>query len=383
MNDLHLPFGHPAWIEIDKQQFKQNIEIIKKHIGHSKLCLPIKANAYGHGLIPIAKAAVEAKVEYLAVSCLQEGALLREAGIQIPILVLGAIHEEQISELLKYQLEFTIASLYKAKLVAEKCQSLQQKSRVHVEIDTGMQRTGVRPETAVDLLNYLHETHCMELVGIYTHLATADTPQDAFAKVQIQTFKEFVSRYVLNKNKDVICHIANSGGVCHFPESHMDMVRPGLLCFGYFPYPLQDELKKVRPFFSVKAKIAYFKVVEAGQGISYNHTYRTTQKTRIVTIPVGYGDGFRRALSNCGSVIIRGKKYPIVGNICMDQCMADIGQGEAYVGDEVTLIGRQGNEEISLDEMATLCDTIPYEILCGFNDRLPRYYYGADTISSI
>jgi len=372
----NLPFGHPAWVEIDLGQLKKNIAIIRQHIGKRLLCFPVKANAYGHGLITISRAAVEAGVDYFAVSSLQEGALLRKAGITLPILVLGAIHEEQISGLLDYQLEFTIASRFKADLVAKKCCEFQKKCRVHVEVETGMQRTGVRPQTALDLLEYLHSQPIFEVVGLYSHLATADIAGSDVAVKQIELFKNFVNQYYtkINPNHPVICHIANSGGVCYFPESLMDMVRPGLLIFGYFPNPIQESFKKIAPFFSVKAKIAYFKVTAAQQGVSYGHTYITAKETRIVTVPVGYGDGLRRELSNRGHVLIRGRRYPIVGMICMDQLMVDIGRDEAYVGDEVTLIGHQGNESITLNEVAQLCDTIPYEILCGFNDRLPRFY---------
>lgn len=369
-----LPFGHPAWIEIDLEQFKRNIQIIRQYIGNRKLCLAIKANAYGHGLIPIAKTAEESQVDYLAVSCLQEGAQLREAGIKIPILVLGAIHEEQIAELLNFGLDFTISSLYKAKLTAEKCIKLQKKARIHVEVDTGMQRTGVRPDTALTLLNYLDEMKCFDIVGLYSHMATSDNPHSEFAQHQINTFKNFVNLATQGRNKSMICHLANSGGICYFPTSLMDMVRPGLLVFGYFPCHKNSMLENIAPFFSVKAKISYFKVVEAHQGISYGHTYTTKKKTRIVTIPIGYGDGLRRSLSNRGDVLIRGKRYKMSGTICMDQFMVDIFDNEAYVGEEVTLIGKQGNEEIALEEMASLCNTIPYEILCGFNNRLPRYY---------
>ena len=370
----HIPFGHPAWIEIDLVQFKKNLAIIKAYIGHRKLCLPIKANAYGHGLVPIAKAAVEAQVDYLAVSCLQEGALLREAGIHSPILVMGAIHEEQIEELITHKLEFTLSSLYKAKLAARKCLALHLSCRVHVEVDTGMERTGVRPETAVELLDYLDANACFEVVGIYSHLATADDPGSPFAVEQIRAFTGFVASQAGKRRSTPIAHLANSGGVCHFPESLLDMVRPGLLAFGYFPCKDNPRLRDLAPCFSIKAKVSYFKVVAKGHGISYGHTYTTPRDTRIVTVPVGYGDGLRRALSNRASVLIRGRRYPIVGTICMDQFMVDLGQDEAYVGDEVTLVGRQGDQEASLIEMSNLCQTIPYDILCGFNDRLPRVY---------
>ena len=371
-----VPFGHPAWIEINLAQFKQNIAAIRGFIGNRKLCLPVKANAYGHGLVPIAKAAVEAQVDYLAVSCLQEGALLREAGIRCPILVLGAIHEEQLPELIQYQLEFTLSSLYKAELTVRKCLELQVTCKVHVEVDTGMQRTGVRPATAVALLDYLYASKFIEVVGVYSHLATADLPGSAFAKAQIQAFRELVDSAVLGEGRKPIIHLANSGGVCFYPEAHFDMVRPGLLAFGYFPSAAAQFLGKIAPCFAVKAKVSYFKVVGQGNGVSYSHTYTTRADTRIVTLPVGYGDGYRRALSNRAGVLIRGQRYPLVGNVCMDQFMVDIGQHEARVGDVATLIGRDADQEVSLDEIATLCDTIPYEILCGFNDRLPRIYSG-------
>lgn len=363
----------PAWIEIDIKQFKKNIGIIRKHIQNSLFCLPIKANAYGHGLVPIAQAAVEAGVDYFGVARLQEGIQLRTAGIRKPILILGALDEVQIPELLHYELELSIASLYKAKLVAKQCERMGQRCRVHVEIETGMQRTGVRPATGIELLNYLYTTPCFEVVGIYSHFATAEDPYDEGTQHQITVFNQFTSE-IKSKISNVIYHLSNSGGVCYYPQANLNMVRPGILTFGYFPYLLPETLNGIEPFLSVKAKIAYFKVVAKNHGISYGHSYKTNANARIVTIPVGYGDGYRRALSNKGEVLIRGRRYPIVGMICMDQFMVNIEQDEAYVGEEAILIGKQNNAEIRLTELAKLCDTIPYEILCGFNDRLPRYY---------
>ncbi|MGD0665167.1 MAG: alanine racemase [Rhabdochlamydiaceae bacterium] len=363
MNTLKAP--HPSWIEIDLKQFKKNIGIIRAHIGGSLYCLPVKANAYGHGLCAIGKAAEEAGVDYLGVAHLQEGIQLRQAGVKLPILVLGAIHEDQISELINYNMEFSISSKFKADLVASKCKEMNQSCRVHLEVDTGMQRTGVRYETALHLYEHIKTLGGVEVVGVYSHLATADS----FADKQIEIFKALMQEPPFQGAK-LIRHIANSGGVTHFSKSHLDMVRPSLMTFGY----ASDSFKEIAPCFSLKSKVSYFKVVEKGEGVSYGHSYYTTKRTRIVTIPIGYGDGFRRALSNRGSVLIRGKKYPIVGTICMDQFMVDAGDDEMYVGDEVVLIGKQGNEEILLTDIAKLCDTIPYEVLCLFNERLPRVY---------
>jgi alanine racemase len=172
----------------------------------------------------------------------------------------------------------------------------------------------------------------------------------------------------------LIRHLANSGGIIYYPQAHFDMVRPSLVTFGYLPSHPPSAYQAVSPCLSLKAKVAYFKVVKAGEGVSYGHSYVTPRQTRIVTIPVGYGDGFRRALSNQGSVLIRGKRFPICGTICMDQFMVDVGDAEVYVGDEVVLIGKQGKEEIRLEEVAKLCETIPYEILCQINERIPRVY---------
>ncbi len=335
-------------------------------------CLPIKANAYGHGLCQIGKAAEEAGVDYLGVAHLEEGKELRKAGVRLPILVLGALHENQIPDLIEYGLEFTISSRFKADLVATVCSSIKKNCRIHLEVDTGMQRTGVRPQTAIDLFQHLKNLNCFEIVGIYSHLATADQKGDINTEEQIRKFNHLVEE--LPSSTPLIRHISNSHGAIFFPHSHLDMVRPALATFGYIPKEAPEALHQIQPCFVLKSKVSYFKVVEKGLGISYGHTYTTPQETRIVTVPIGYGDGYRRSLSNKGFVLIRGKRFPIVGTICMDQLMVDIGQNEVYVGDEVVLIGKQGKEEISLIEISQLVETIPYEILCNFNTRIPRFY---------
>ncbi len=372
-----VPFKHPAWIEVDLVQFKKNLHLIKQHIGpNTKLCLPVKANAYGHGLIQIAKAAIEAKVDSLAVSCLQEGILLRAAGIQIPILVLGAIHSEQISAFMRHDLEFTIASMFKAKLVAEECRALGAKVKVHLEVDTGMNRTGVRVETAGTVIDFLLGNQNFIVKGVYSHLATADSPDHPFIDVQIQAFLNFVQQYNLHNHAQIDCHLANSAGTAYLPATHLNMVRPGLLAYGYYPRAnIPVGLSEIKPCIAIKAKVAYFKTVLQGQGVSYNHTFTADKNLHLITIPIGYGDGLRRALSNQGSILLNGKRYPMVGNICMDQFMVNIGEDEAYVSDVVTIIGIDQAAEISVQEHSQLCATIPYEILCGFNNRLPRLYY--------
>lgn len=372
-----LPFNHPAWIEIDLQQFKRNLALIRQHVGPKvKICLPVKANAYGHGLINIAKAACEQGIDYLGVSCLQEGKLLRLSNVQIPILVFGAIHIEQIADLIEYDLEFTIASHYKARLVAEACKQLNKKVNVHLEVDTGMQRTGVRIATAPSVLDYLASEECFVLKGVYSHLATADDPEHSYTQTQIQSFIAFLRENGLYDNPNVLCHLANSSGVSNFPASHLDMVRPGGLVFGcHSRLDVPENLREIKSCLAIRAKIAYYKNVPGGIGIGYDHTYISKHdKSNIVTIPVGYGDGLRRCLSNKGIIIYNGKRYPIVGNVCMDQFMVDLSTDPGYVGDVVTLMGADNGTELSIYEMSRLCNTHPYEILCGFNDRLPRVY---------
>lgn len=367
--------AHPSWVEVDLGQLRRNIRLIKGQLQNTRYCLPIKANAYGHGLCAVGRVAQEEGVDYLAVAHLQEGVSLREAGIVLPILVLGAIHEEQIPDLIHYGLEISISSQFKANLVAQVCASLSVRCKVHVEVDTGMQRTGVRTQTAPALFTHLRKLQCFDVVGIYSHFASADDPSKDTTELQIQSFVSLLKDPVF-QGVSLLRHCANSGGSAFFSVAHMDMVRPALVTFGYPPPRAVLPWSAVAPCFSLKSKVAYVKSVEAGVGISYGHTYITPKATRIVTIPVGYGDGYRRMLSNKAQVLIRGKKFPVVGNICMDQCMVDVGGQEVYVGEEVVLIGSQENEKITLEEISTLCETIPYEVLCFFGDRLPRVYLG-------
>ncbi|MCH9631933.1 MAG: Alanine racemase 1 [Chlamydiae bacterium] len=358
-----------TWIEVDLDQLQKNIALIKSFISPNLYCLPLKANAYGHGLVEVAQAACD--VDYFAVSHLHEGAQLREAGIEKPILVLGAFLEEQIEDLVNYGLEFSISSLYKAKLVEEFLFEHSLRAKVHLKVETGMQRIGARPSTALQIYELIKNSKCMSLKGVYSHLAQADNLEHHFNKVQQTTFSNFLSQI---DSANLVCHLSNSSGVINGSLSFQNMVRPGLLTLGLSVNPLPDELKELHSCFSLKSRVSYFKVVGKDQGISYGHSYITTKQTRIATIPIGYGDGYRRDLSNVGSVLIRGKKYPIRGNICMDQLMVEIGDGDAYIGDEVVLIGKQGSQEIKLTDIAKLCNTIPYEILCNFNERVKRTY---------
>lgn len=370
---------HCTKIEIHKSTFINNICTTRKWINsykpNVKYCLPVKANAYGHGLIGVAELAQD-HVDYFGVACLNEGILLRKNGIFKPIIVFGAFIDSQVAQLIENDLEITISSMYKAKVVADFCEVNSLIAKVHIKIDTGMNRVGVRVDSANELIDFVTQKKCFQLVGIYSHLANSDFTKNEYTLKQIDAFL-IVADYAKKQIPDLICHIANSGGVINYSNSLFDMVRPGIMSYGYTPdganFP--DELAEIKPCFKLVSLVTYFKVVMQHQSISYNQTYKAANVTRVVTIPIGYGDGYRRSLSNIGEVLIHGKKYKISGIICMDMLMVDIGAtGEAYVGDEVVLIGSQGTEEILLQDIANKCSTVSYEILCGFNDRILRTY---------
>ena len=367
---------HTTIIEINSQQFITNLCSIRSNIPNTvKLCLPVKANAYGHGITGIAKLA-EPYVDYLAVACLDEGALLRNSGITKPILVFGAFNQDQVAGLIANNLEITVSSQFKAEQLVNYCKQTGQTCKIHLKVDTGMQRVGVRVSSLPALLEYALANSELQIIGVYSHLANSELKDDAITFAQIEQFAT-IAAIVKQKNPNIICHLANSGGLCYYPQSYFDMVRPGLLSYGYFPGQarIASTLEQIKPCFSLKSRVIYTKMVDAGQGISYNHSYKTKEYTRVVTIPLGYGDGYRRMLSNVGEVLLRGKKYTISGNICMDMFLVDIGpRDKGYVEDEVVLIGQQGNEEITLESVACKCHTITYEILCGFTERIPRVY---------
>lgn len=364
--------NYSSWIEIDLNQFKKNVSIIKNYLKETFFCLCVKANAYGHGIIEIAKVAENEKVDYLAVANLMEGIKLREANIKLPILVLGTFHEDQIKDLIDYDLEITISSFYKAKFVTTYCLKNNKKCKIHLKIDTGMGRIGVKPKTALLLYKYLKDQKCFILKGIFTHLACADEKDHPINSIQIKSFDNFLNK--IKKKSSTIFHIANSAFLCNFDNDPLDMARLGALPFGCYHRDLPEKFQDIKSIFSVKSKVSYFKIIEKDQGISYGYSFITKAKTNVVTIPVGYGDGYSRSLSNIGSVLIRGKKHPIIGTICMDQFMVNASKGDAYIGDEVVLIGRQENQEITIKEIANQLKTISYEVLCAFNERLPRVY---------
>ena len=363
----------PTRIRVDLDALSHNLAAIRAHVGVPVMAI-VKANAYGHGLVPVALHLQAQGVDQLGVAFLEEGIALRQAGVTIPILVLGGIFGPQVAQFIAHDLEITVSSLDKLRQVEAAAESLGRKAVVHLKIDTGMERIGVHSYSCGPFIEAAVASKWCEIKGVYSHLACPDDPASPMTLQQLQRFEEACAHFARLGAPMPLRHLANSGGVLHFPQTHLDMVRPGILMYGVMPDPASRRTVDVRPALSLVSQVVYFKVVRAGNPVSYGATWAPARDTRIVTIPIGYGDGWPRALSSRGEVLIRGHRYPLVGRVCMDQFMVDIGDGTAWNEDEVVLIGRQGDEAISAEDVAGRAGTIAYEILTGLNERIPREY---------
>jgi alanine racemase len=363
----------PTRIRVDLPSIGRNLTQIRARTGVPVMAI-VKADAYGHGLVPVARYLAAQGVDQLGVAFLEEGLALRRAGIATPILVLGGIFGPQLTQFLTNDLEITVSSLDKLRQVEAAAESLGKRAVIHLKVDTGMERIGVHSETCGPFIAAAVASEWCEIRGIYSHLACADDPSSPMTGEQVQRFAEACAQFDRLGAPMPVRHLANSGGVLNFPETHLDLVRPGILLYGVYPDPAAMRTVAVRQALSLHSQVVYFKVVKAGRSISYGATYRVERDSRVVTVPIGYGDGYPRALSNSGQVLIRGKRYPIAGRICMDQFMVNIDWDSAWNEDEVVLIGSQGEEVICVEDVAAWAGTIPYEILTGLNQRIPRTY---------
>jgi alanine racemase len=367
--------GRPTRIVVHLDHLALNLRSIRAHVGVPVMGI-VKANAYGHGLVPVALHLQAQGVEQLGVAFVEEGIVLRQAGITTPILVLGGIFGPQVAQYLAHDLEITVSSLDKLRQVEAAAQAAGRKAVIHLKIDTGMERIGVHSYSARPFIEAAVASPWCVLKGIYSHLACSDDPASPMTLRQVERFGEACAHFERIGAPMPLRHLANSGGVLHFPETWLDMVRPGIVLYGVQPDPASQRTVALKPAMSLASQVVYFKVVKAGNTVSYGGTWAPQADTRVVTVPIGYGDGFPRALSSNAQVLIRGRRYPVVGRICMDQFMVDIGQDSAWNEDEVVLIGHQGDEAISVEELAGLAGTIPYEVLTRLNDRIPREYRG-------
>lgn len=357
---------------ISFENLKHNFKIVRSYLDpHVKIMAAVKANAYGHGILEISRALIDMGCDYLAVAYVEEAVFLRQSGIKSPILVMGPANEEQLELYFDHDIDICASSIDKLNQIAGIAQKKNKQANIHLKIDTGMERIGVHSYHAKEFVDYALSLKSVTIKGLFSHLAKSEEDV-SFTNHQITEFRSIVDYMDKKGVKPELCHLANSGGIVRHKEAHFDMVRPGIALYGYFE-EIQDRLKPVMSLFS---KVSYFKVVPANTGIGYGHAYITTHQTRIATLPVGYGDGYRRSLGGKAYVSIRGRKYPVVGRVCMDQMMVDLGMdGEAYPNDDVLLWGenKQG-EYIDLNELTRSLDTIPYEVLCGISQRVPRIY---------
>lgn len=374
MQTAELSELRPTVMEVDLTALQHNLRTIREHIGDKKIMAVVKANAYGHGLAESARAFAAAGADYFGVALVEEGIELRRAGITQPILVFGGLFGAQIHHYLEHDLDITASSIDKLHAIDEAAAAAGKIARVHLKIDTGMGRIGVQYDRLPPFADAILACRHIHIAGVFSHLATAEDPDQTFAKTQIERFKSSLDYLQSRGIRWELAHLANSAAVLALPESYFDMVRPGIALYGVAPSVQMQNILPLRPAMTLKSRVVYFKVLEAGNSVSYGQSWQADGTTRIVTIPIGYGDGYFRDLSNQGEVLIRGQRYPIVGKVCMDQMMANIRNGTAYNGDEVVLIGHQGGQSITVTEIAEKIGTTPHEILTSTNLRVPRVY---------
>jgi len=369
----------PVWAEINLQAIAHNVRQLAGVISpDTGLMAVVKANAYGHGAVQVARTALQNGAIYLGVARVAEGEALRQAGIEAPVLVLGYTPPASYPSLLRNNLAQTISSLGEAGELSAAAAREGKKAVIHIKADTGMSRLGFRStDTGAerDILSIASLPH-LEVEGIFTHFAAADSKNKDYTMAQWSKFNDLLQSLAVKGLGFRYRHAANSAAIIDLPETNLDMVRAGIAMYGAYP---SAEVKKNRvslqPAMTVKALVAHAKKVPAGTGISYGVTYTTPEQTMVATIPAGYADGYSRLLSSRGEVLVRGRRAPVIGRICMDQFMVDVGRIPGVIpGEEVVLLGRQNGEEISADELAAKTGTISYEVFCMINARVPRIY---------
>ncbi len=363
-----------TFVEVNLSQLSRNLRAIREKVSPAKILIVIKANAYGHGLVEVARH-LDPQADYIGVAVLEEGILLRTRGVQTPILVLGGIWGNQIPAYIEHDLTLTAPSVERLEQIDQAAAAAGKKAKVHLKIDTGMERVGVHYYNAHTLQEAALRCKHIEVEGIYSHFANADAADLSHARLQLERFEEVLRFYERHSLPAPVRHIANSGAILQLPESYFDMVRPGILLYGVYPSREAQRTVKVEPVLTWKSRVVYFKVTQPGHPVSYGSTWQSDHPVRIVTVPVGYGDGYFRSMSNRAQVVIHGKRYQQVGRVCMDQIMVNIEQDSAFNGDEVVLIGKAGHgEQVSVEDLADWAGTIPYEILTNINTRVPRVY---------
>lgn len=366
-----------TYVTIDLEAFRQNIRKIYAW-SNVPLIAVIKTDGYGHGAVRLAEELEQFSFVWgYAVATIEEAVALREAGVKKRILILGYVFPTAYETLLKYQVTPTIFDMESAEALCQEAEKQNKVIPVHIKVDTGMSRIGLpAAKEGIETAKRIASLDALAVEGIFTHLARADEWDHAPAQQQIDRFRAFCGKLEEEGVSIPLKHCANSAGIIEFESANMDLVRAGIIIYGLMPSDeVSADVIALQPVLSWKSTVAYVKTLPAGVPVSYGGTYITSEETAVATIPIGYGDGYPRLLSNRGFVLIRGRRAPIIGRVCMDQFMVDVTKIEGVSrGDTVTLIGKDQEEEIHMEELAGLCDTINYEIACNINKRVPRIY---------
>ncbi len=357
---------------ISLEAISHNIAQIRRKIGSRRdLMAVVKADGYGHGGVEVGRSALESGANCLGVALPEEGDQLRKAGIDVPVLVLGLIQPNEAYKVVDSRLEQTVCSLELVEALDQEAGKASVQVDVHVKVDTGMGRIGVKPEDATAFVSRIRRFKNLNVKGIFTHFASADRADKTLSKRQIELFNQVIRGIALAGIEIPKRHMANSAGVLDLPESYYDLVRPGIMIYGLYPSDEVSRTVELKPAMTLKTKIAFLKTVPPGTPISYGGTFVSDRETAVATLPVGYGDGFSRLLSGRGEVLIHGRRAPLIGRVCMDMCMIDVSNVEGVIpGSEVVLFG----EGLSVDEIAAMVGTINYEIVCAVGKRVPRIY---------
>ena len=364
-----------SWVEVDLDNFSKNWDEIKRLVGPDcKILQAVKADAYGHGAIEISNVALKNGASFLGIANADEGVQLRVSGINAPILILSPSTDSEINDIIKYNLIPSVSDLPFAQKLQQGYQKANTRAPIHIEVDTGMGRGGTMYEDAFKMIQGIMDFPNVIIEGVFTHLAISETIND-YNEQQWSLFKELLDKLEQHQIRIPIKHMSNSGAILNYPRLNLDMVRPGIMTYGIYPSPETTAKAKLVPVMSFKTRIVLIKEFPKGASIGYGRSYVTDKATKIATLPVGYGDGYGHILSNQGEVLIRGKRARIVGRISMDMCTVDVSHiGGCEVGDEVVILGCQGTERISANDIATREKTISYEILCALGKRAPRVF---------
>lgn len=377
-----------AWAEIDLDAVQFNIAQIKKKIhAGTKIIAVIKTDGYGHGAVQIARMLEnDEQVWGYAVATVEEALSLRQNHIRKPIMILGYTFPDNYEQLIAEEIRATVFTYESARELSEAALRVGKKCRIHIKIDTGMTRIGIHPdEEGLVLIRKILALPELETEGIFTHFATADEADRTKAYHQMKLFQDYTDRICRELKVEIpMKHCSNSAGIVEMPEANMDAVRAGIILYGLWPSQevKADDKMQLKPVLSLKSRIVYVKTVPQGQEISYGGTYTTTKDTRVATVCIGYGDGYPRSLSNVGQVLLKGQRVPILGRVCMDQFMIDVSDIDAdvCVGDKVTLIGTDGGECVTMEELGELSGRFNYELACDIGKRIPRIYKLDDTL---